>query len=314
MVTFTIKNGQIVVGSPVGATVDPTGSATTNFTLPAAFAIGTYTIQAEYTDTGNFFGSSDATHSLTVTQPMPAKLAIFAQPSSGTAGKPFAPSLVIYEEDQFGNLEVGDNSAVITASLATGTGPLLGTLTASVVGGIATFSNLYDDVAENITLKFSSGNLAPATSTSIVISPDVASKLVVTQQPAPLATAGAPFSTQPVVKEADQYGNVITTDSAHTVTASRGATGTASLQGASLTVTLSSGEAVFSGLSYNKAETMNIGFTTMRQRCELRCLGQRCRQPSGGKPALDQPAAIFDGDRRAGIRHAADHLRGRPVQ
>ena len=230
-VTFTIKNGQTVVGSPVGATVDPTGSATTNFTLPAAFAIGTYTIQADYTDTGNFFGSSDATHSLTVTQPMPAKLAIFAQPSSATAGKPFAPGLVIYEEDQFGNLEIGDNSAVITASLATGTGPLLGTLTASVVGGIATFSNLYDDVAEGITLKFSSGNLAPATSTSIVISPDVASKLVVTQQPAALATAGAQFSTQPVVKETDQYGNVITTDGAHTVTASRGATGTASLQG-----------------------------------------------------------------------------------
>ena len=159
MVTFTIKNGQVVVGSPVGATVDATGSASTNFTLPAAFAIGTYTIQADFTDTGNFFGSSDATHSLTVTQPMPAKLAIFAQPSSGTAGKPFAPSLVIYEEDQFGDLEIGDNSTVVTASLATGNGPLLGTLTATVVGGIATFSNLYDDVAEIITLKFSSGNL-----------------------------------------------------------------------------------------------------------------------------------------------------------
>ena len=46
------------------------------------------------------------------------------------------------------------------------------------------------------------------------------------------------------------------------MTAARGSTGTASLQGSALTVTLSSGVATFSGLSYNKAETMNIAFTT----------------------------------------------------
>ena len=70
------------------------------------------------------------------------------------------------------------------------------------------------------------------------------------------------FATQPVVKEEDAFGNVITSDSTHTVTAARGSTGTASLQGSNLTVTLSSGVATFSGLSYNKAETMTIAFTT----------------------------------------------------
>ena len=49
---------------------------------------------------------------------------------------------------------------------------------------------------------------------------------------------------------------------AHTVTAARGSHGTASLQGSNLTVRLSKGVATFSGLSYNKAESMNIAFTT----------------------------------------------------
>ena len=162
-------------------------------------------------------------------------------PPSGTAtaGTAFTTQPVIYEEDQNGNLETGDNSTIVTVSLASGAGPPTGTLTATVSGGIATFTNLGDNTAETITLKFSSGNLATATSGNIVVSPAAASKLVVTQQPTS-ATAGAPFTTQPVVKEEDQYGNVITTDSTHTVTVARGAVGTAALQGSPLTVTLAS--------------------------------------------------------------------------
>src|SRR5207248_560575 len=76
------------------------------------------------------------------------------------------------------------------------------------------------------------------------------------------ATAGVAFSTQPVVKEEDVFGNVITSDSTHTVTAARGNHGTASLQGSPLTVTLVNGVAAFSGLSYNVAEAMNLAFST----------------------------------------------------
>ena len=70
------------------------------------------------------------------------------------------------------------------------------------------------------------------------------------------------FATQPVVKEEDSFGNVITTDTTHMVTAATGSQGTSSLQGSNLTVTLNSGVATFSGLSYDKAETMNLAFTT----------------------------------------------------
>ena len=196
--------------------------------------------------------------------PGPASQLVIHTPpdSSVVAGSPLTDPIVIDEEDQYHNIETGDDSTVVTVSLASGVGPLQGTSTATVSGGIATFTNLGDDTAETITLKFSSGNLTAPTSAGIVVSPAAASKLVVTQQPSAAATAGASFITQPVVKEEDPFGNVITSDSTHTVTVAHGTLGTAALQGSNLTVTLSSGVATFSGLSYDKAETMNLGFIT----------------------------------------------------
>jgi uncharacterized repeat protein (TIGR01451 family) len=94
------------------------------------------------------------------------------------------------------------------------------------------------------------------------VSAAAASQLVVTTQPSATATGGVTFATQPVVKEEDAFGNVITTDNTHTVTVARGNHGTASLQGSPLTVTLINGVATFSGLSYNVAETMNLSFST----------------------------------------------------
>src|SRR5208283_1815748 len=77
------------------------------------------------------------------------KLVVHTQPSStATAGVAFGTQPVIYEEDQNGNLETGDNSTVVTVALSTGTGPLQGTTTATVSGGVATFTNLADNTAE----------------------------------------------------------------------------------------------------------------------------------------------------------------------
>ena len=191
------------------------------------------------------------------------QLVVHTQPSStATAGVAFGTQPVIYEEDQNGNLVTGDNSTVVTVALSSGAGPLQGTATATVSGGIATFTNLSDNLAGTISLKFTSGSLAAATSNNIAVSPAAASQLVITQQPSAAPIAGVAFATQPVVKEEDAFNNVITTDSTHTVTAARGGTGTAPLQGSSLTVTFASGVATFSGLFYDKAETMNIAFST----------------------------------------------------
>ena len=199
---------------------------------------------------------------MTVTQPPATKLVLFTPPSSqATAGTAFTTQPVILRRGSVRQPRHRRQQHRRHRLARRGAGPLQGTLTATVSGGIATFTNLADDTAETITLKFSSGNLAPATSGNIVVSPAAASKLVVTQQPSS-ATAGAIFTTQPVVKEEDQFGNVITTDSTCTVTVARGSVGTAALQGSNLTVTLADGVATFGGLSYDKAETMNLGFTT----------------------------------------------------
>jgi len=95
---------------------------------------------------------------------------IHTQPSAtAKTGHECATQPVIHEEDLYGNLETGDNSTQVTASLRTGVGPLQGTTTVTVVGGIATFTNLADNMVETITLLFTSPGMAKATSNPINI-------------------------------------------------------------------------------------------------------------------------------------------------
>ena len=258
--TFTILNGSETVGSPDMVTVSA-GIASGSYMLPAGTTEGSYTIEAVFNGSTDFVSSSDVTHTLTVTQPPATQLVLITPPStSSTAGLTFATQPVVYEEDQYGDLITNDDTTVVTVSLATGNGPLVGTLKATVAGGIATFTNLGDNTAGTITLEFSSGNLKPAFSSSITISPAAAAQLIITQQPSSMATAGQTFATQPVVEEEDPYYNVITTDSTSTVTVSRGNVGSGSFQ--PITVTLSSGVATFTGLAYDTAEIMNLAFTS----------------------------------------------------
>ena len=121
-----------------------------------------------------------------------SQLVIHTQPSAtATAGAAFGTQPVVYVEDQYGNLETGDNTTQVTAALDTGSGPLLGTTTVTASGGIATFTDLADDTAETISLQFTSSPvLTAATSNNIVISPAAASQLVINTQPSPTATAG----------------------------------------------------------------------------------------------------------------------------
>ena len=74
------------------------------------------------------------------------------------------------------------------------------------------------------------------TANDIVVNPAAASLLVVTTQPSPTATAGVAFATQPAITAKDAFGNIVTNDSSHTVTAARGNHGSAGLQGAKLPV------------------------------------------------------------------------------
>ncbi len=100
----------------------------------------------------------------------------------------------------------------------------------------------------------------------VSVSPNVAHNLAITTQPAHSTTqaiAGVVFSTQPVVRVRDVYGNLVASDNSTVITAARGATGTADLfSTGDLTATASGGIATFSGLNYQKAENMNILFSS----------------------------------------------------
>ncbi len=113
-----------------------------------------------------------------------SQIVIQTQPSAtATAGVAFATQPVIAEEDQYGNVETGDNSTPVTVSLASGTGRLLGTtMTVTVAGGVATFAGLYDDMAETISLDFSGGGFTAGPSGNIKVSPAGASQLIVEAQ------------------------------------------------------------------------------------------------------------------------------------
>jgi hypothetical protein len=135
---------------------------------------------------GSGVGSA-TTSAITVTPAVASQLVIQTQPSpTATAGQPFATQPVIYEEDQYGNVETGDNSTVVSAALNSGAGPLQGTTTVTVSGGVATFTNLADNTAESITLKFTSGGLTPVTTTPINVTstppPTIISEQVLTMR------------------------------------------------------------------------------------------------------------------------------------
>jgi hypothetical protein len=190
-------------------------------------------------------------------------LVIQTQPSTAMAGQAFNPGPVIYVEDPHGNLVTSDNSTQVAVSLASGTGPLQGTTIVTVSGGVASFANLYDNTAETITLSFASDStLDQVVSDDIVVSPAAPSALVMHTQPSQTATAGQAFTTQPVVYELDQFGNLVTTDNTTQVTASL-RTGAGPLLGTT-TVTVSGGIATFTNLTDDKAEIITLMFTGTR--------------------------------------------------
>ncbi len=259
-----------IAGSPTGGVF--AGGSTTSVTVNAGIATfptlildtaGSYTLQGH--DTALSL-TSPASSSFTITPSSATQLAITQQPSStATAGVNFTTQPVVKEEDQFGNVITTDSASTVTVARGNlGTGTLQGSpLTLTLSNGVANFSGLSYDKAETMNLNFTtSAGSFTATSNNIVVSPAAASQLVITQQPSGTATAGVNFAAQPVVAEEDSFGNIITSDSTNTVTAARGNEGTASLQGGPLTLTLSNGVATFSGLAYDKAETINLAFNT----------------------------------------------------
>jgi len=218
-VTVSSRYGEPVAGGSVQATVNGTGASATfpgrdgssaliDASGTASVPVAANTIVGSYIVSIRTAGSATAAvFNLTNVVGAPSQLVIQTQPSpTATAGVAFNLQPVVLVEDQFGNLETGDSSTKVAATLRTGRGPLQGTTTVTVNGGIATFTNLADDKAETITLLFTGGPLAKVNSTSITISPAAASALLISA-PATV-TSGKAFSI--TVTTVDPYDNVAT--------------------------------------------------------------------------------------------------------
>ena len=172
--TFAVTAGAL----PSGFTLASDGTLSGTSTLAAT---ASFTITA--TGAGGYYGSQ--AYSLTVNPASASQLVIDIQPAGpAVVGQPFATQPVVYLEDPYHNLETGDNTTTVTAGLAVGSGPLLGTTTVTVSGGIATFAGLADASAESLKLSFTGGAITQAVSNPITVSPAATTTSV--------ATSGSP--------------------------------------------------------------------------------------------------------------------------
>jgi hypothetical protein len=173
----------IVAGTPFNVTVtavDPFGQTALGYTggvaftsadpygatLPATYTFlasdyGTHTFIAGATlytaGTGNVTatdmekGSITGSVSIAITPAAADHLVFLQQPANTAAGQTITPAVLVAVVDPYGNLVTSDNSDTIT--LALGTNPsgstLSGTLTLTVSGGLAAFSDLSIDVASD---------------------------------------------------------------------------------------------------------------------------------------------------------------------
>ena len=187
---------------------------------------------------------------------VPSQLAITTQPAGAVSGLPLSTRPVIQVRDTSGNL-VTNSSAPVTATLASGTGTLGGTVTVNAVNGIATFGDLRIDGSGVHTISFNAVGLAGSTSASVDVVQSPAALVIQTQPTG--ATTGSVLATQPVIQIVDNAGLVIA-NSALTVTAAI-STGSGVLLG-TRTVAASGGTAAFTDLRVDGQGSHVLNFTT----------------------------------------------------
>lgn len=237
-VKLTLSSGAFASGSATATVAASNGIAT--FGNLAINTTGTYQIAAS--DGTSITGVTSG--NITVTPAVLASLSIQQNPSTGTAGVALAPAVQVAALDQYGNLVTAPTSVTLTLTGGTFSNKN-SAVTASTIGGIATFSSLTILAAGSYTLAASSGSLNTSPF-SVTVSPAAASKLVWQAAPATTAVAGATLSDIVVAVE-DAFGNVVTTDtSTDTLTLSKGLF---SSDSATATATASNGIATFSGLA-----------------------------------------------------------------
>ena len=253
-VTFAVASG--------GGSILPVTPVVTNASGIAAltsWTLGTVAGANSVTATAVGLTGSPLTFTATGTAGAVTQLVIQTQPSAAAqSGVPFAIQPAVRLGDAFGNL-VNTAGTVVTAAIATGTGTLGGTLTASTVAGVATFTNLsITGVSGAYTLRFTSGALTPVTTTAITIGAGTAARLAIVQQPSATTQNGVAFAQQPTVQLVDGAGNPVALLGTPVTVAIL--TGGGTLGGTATVNTNAGGLATFAGLSI----TGTVGARTLQ--------------------------------------------------
>tara|TARA_R110000868_G_scaffold304437_11_gene565161 strand:- start:3608 stop:8617 length:5010 start_codon:yes stop_codon:yes gene_type:complete len=169
------------------STENETGGVTDGDLLPLSGTSTTFT--SNLTGTAKIQATSGAlaivpTDLITVTPSIATNLSISTQPSSSSvAGTILGTQPIVQILDTYGNIVTTDNFTQITANRTSGTGALQGTKTVTVVNGVATFTNLSHNVANDIDISFSASGFSDIISNTLTINHAPAEGLEFTTQP-----------------------------------------------------------------------------------------------------------------------------------
>ena len=250
-VTAGIASG---TGALSGTTTVAAVNGVATFTDLKISGSGAHTLT--FTSTGL---TSVTSSSITVTQTA-ASLSVKTQPAGATTGIAFTTQPVVRILDQGGVIVTTGTGAseVVTASVATGTGALGGTLTATAINGVATFTNLQITGTGAQTLQFATTTpTLTTTSSSFTVTAGTPTQVAITTQPAG-AVSGVAFTTQPVIQLRDAGGNLTTSTANVTVVI---ASGTGTLTGTA-TVAAVNGVATFTNLQIAGAGAHSLTFAS----------------------------------------------------
>ncbi len=165
VVTAAVVTGGPALGGTTSVSTDAGGAA--RFTdLVITGTVGARTLQFSATSL-----TATTSGTISISAGAPTKLAILTQPSSTAAsGSPFAQQPVIQLQDASSNV-VAQTGYTVTAALASGTGILGGTTSATTnTNGVATFSALSITGSGAHTLRFSTPSMTSVSSGTITVS------------------------------------------------------------------------------------------------------------------------------------------------
>jgi len=250
--SFNSSNG---TGAFSTATLNTSFTTAGTQSISATFTSGDLNY-SNCTANGNPAGCALTPLSLTVTGAVGAatKLAFIAQPSNVPAGVAVAPGVQVAVEDTSGNIVAGAaNPITIAIGTNPSSGTLGGTVTATPVKGIATFSNLSINAAgTGYTLTASATGLTGATSTVFNVIP-AAAKLAFIVQPSN-TNAGASIVPGMQVAIEDSNGNIVA-GATNSVTIAIGTNPSAGTLSGTATVSPVNGVATFLNMSISAAGT-----------------------------------------------------------